>query len=283
MISKALAILFIIGLFPVLQIPPKVMAQAPPPSEAAKVLVDDAIHDLKSNDTKKAQVHLVILNQQLPALVNSSSIQPVVKVLVDDATSALKNGDINKAIVHLALIPFHGQFYGPTGIAVDPAGNVYVADMLNNRIQKFDSSDNFITKWGSRGTGDGEFDHPNAVAVDSKSGNVYVGDFDKNNRIQVFAPSTKISNVQTNHPPTADNLTITIKTKQPSPIKLKGNDAHGDVLTYSIVSDPSPSGSLSKLESTRGEVFYSPPEGCTTCYSTFQYRVTDSRPLGFPQ
>jgi CHRD domain len=65
-----------------LQLPQKVIAQSPP-SEGAKVLIDDAIQALKSNDTKKAQVHLSILNQQLPRFVNSSSHQSV-KVLLDD-------------------------------------------------------------------------------------------------------------------------------------------------------------------------------------------------------
>jgi DNA-binding beta-propeller fold protein YncE len=31
----------------------------------------------------------------------------------------------------------NGQFYDPRGVAVDANGNVYVADMYNNRIQKF--------------------------------------------------------------------------------------------------------------------------------------------------
>jgi DNA-binding beta-propeller fold protein YncE len=31
------------------------------------------------------------------------------------------------------------QFSAPRGIAVDPAGNVYVVDAGDNRIQKFDS------------------------------------------------------------------------------------------------------------------------------------------------
>jgi DNA-binding beta-propeller fold protein YncE len=43
---------------------------------------------------------------------------------------------------------------------------------------------NFITKRGSRGTEDGQFFHPGAVAVDS-SDNVYVAD-GSNNRIQKF-------------------------------------------------------------------------------------------------
>ncbi|MFH0847040.1 MAG: hypothetical protein V1894_03145 [Chloroflexota bacterium] len=41
-----------------------------------------------------------------------------------------------------------GQFNLPSGIAVDPAGNVYIADQYNHRIQKFTSNGTFITKWG---------------------------------------------------------------------------------------------------------------------------------------
>ena len=106
MIIRALVILVIISSLPVLgslHLPLKAMAQTAP-SEVAKVLVDDIIQALKSNDIDKANVHLSLLNQQLSSLGNSSSVQPVVKVLVDDTTSALKNGDINKAILHLNLI-----------------------------------------------------------------------------------------------------------------------------------------------------------------------------------
>lgn len=68
---------------------------------------------------------------------------------------------------------------------MDPSGNVYVTDTDNNRIQKFSSSGTFITKWGSYGTGDGQFDTPSGVAVDA-SGNVYITDY-YNNRIQKFS------------------------------------------------------------------------------------------------
>ena len=44
---------------------------------------------------------------------------------------------------------------------------MYVVDIDNDRIQKFDSNGNFITKWGSKGTGDGEFKTPIGIAVDS--------------------------------------------------------------------------------------------------------------------
>lgn len=71
-----------------------------------------------------------------------------------------------------------------SSVAVDGAGNVYVADTDNYRIQKFDSAGGFLAKWGSNGRGDGQFHAPYGVAVDA-SGNVYVADPD-NYRIQKF-------------------------------------------------------------------------------------------------
>ena len=69
-------------------------------------------------------------------------------------------------------------------MAVDGSGNVYVADAWNDRIQKFDSDGNFLTKWGTEGDGDGQFMSPSGVAVDG-SGSVYVADTN-NGRIQKF-------------------------------------------------------------------------------------------------
>ena len=68
-----------------------------------------------------------------------------------------------------------GEFNSSRDIAVDSSGYVYVTDILNHRIQKFDSVGNFITKWGSWGDGEGEFGYPMGIAVDS-SGYVYVTD-----------------------------------------------------------------------------------------------------------
>jgi tripartite motif-containing protein 71 len=48
-----------------------------------------------------------------------------------------------------------GRFISPMGVAVDSSGNVYVADLGMERIQKFDSDGTFITKWGSGGIEDG--------------------------------------------------------------------------------------------------------------------------------
>jgi streptogramin lyase len=78
-----------------------------------------------------------------------------------------------------------GQFDEPSGLTVDSSGNVYVADSGNDRIQKFDASGAFLTKWGASGSANGEFNMPTDVATDSL-GEVYVTDRD-NNRIQRFS------------------------------------------------------------------------------------------------
>jgi tripartite motif-containing protein 71 len=80
-----------------------------------------------------------------------------------------------------------GAFDHPAAVALDGAGDAYVADTANDRIVKLSPSGEAITQWGSRGTGDGRFHSPTGVAVDA-AGNVYVID-SENNRVEVFDSS----------------------------------------------------------------------------------------------
>ena len=86
-----------------------------------------------------------------------------------------------------------GQFQQPDGMAVDEAGNVYVADRANHRVQKFGADGRFLLTWGSEGGGDGQFTRPRGVALDGV-GNAYVvdqaapGEFGTGIRIQKFSP-----------------------------------------------------------------------------------------------
>ncbi|MBT3760995.1 MAG: 6-bladed beta-propeller, partial [Candidatus Nitrosopelagicus sp.] len=76
-----------------------------------------------------------------------------------------------------------GFFLSPQHLAFDSENNVYVTDLGNSRVQKFDSTGNFLTEWGTRGTNSGEFGHPTGIAVSDEF--VFVID-NKNHNVQKF-------------------------------------------------------------------------------------------------
>ena len=58
-----------------------------------------------------------------------------------------------------------GNFLFPQRISEDNQGNLYITDLGNSRIQTFDSSGNFINTWGINGSGAGEFNSPQGIAI----------------------------------------------------------------------------------------------------------------------
>jgi peptidylamidoglycolate lyase len=81
-------------------------------------------------------------------------------------------------------------FNRPTNVAFRSNGNVYVSDgYVNSRVVEFNPAGEFVRKWGSKGTGEGQFDLVHDVAVDQQ-GRIYVADRN-NERIQVFSEEGK--------------------------------------------------------------------------------------------
>src|SRR5208283_4961753 len=105
------------------------------------------------------------------------------QVLVYDADSLKLLRRIGTAGQNHALTT-PGDFARPAGVAVDPDGNLYVADTLNNRIEIFDGDGKFIRTFGKAGDGPGYFSRPKGVAIDGDN-HIWVAD-GMQDRVQVF-------------------------------------------------------------------------------------------------
>ena len=94
------------------------------------------------------------------------------------------------------------QFYWPSGIAIDRAGNLYVADNGNSRICKITPKGEVSTfAGGESGFADGEgyvaqFHEPRGITIDA-AGNLYVAD-ERNHRIRKITPKGEVSTLAGN-------------------------------------------------------------------------------------
>lgn len=134
------------------------------------------------------------------------------------------------------------RFQEPSGVAVDNAGNVYVADRFNHKIRKVTEGGVVSTLAGSgiQGSVDGpadvaSFSQPADVAVDG-AGNVYVADFG-NHKIRKVTPDGLVSTLAgSGSPGSIDGSGGASKFREPSGVAVDdtGNVYVADAFNHKI-------------------------------------------------
>lgn len=80
----------------------------------------------------------------------------------------------------------------PVNVVVDSKGNIYVLDMTEKVIKKFDSYGKYLLTVGHPGQGPGEFMQPYAMTIDQVD-NLYIADFGAS-RISIFRADASFVN-----------------------------------------------------------------------------------------
>jgi len=113
--------------------------------------------------------------------VTAANHHVVAKFSFDDSLKAtqvwIKGGGIGNS---------NDKFSRPSDLASDAAGNLFVADRNNHRIQVFDTNGNYIRTIANPGSGPGQFGRPVSLDFDA-DGNLYLFELD-NMRVQKYRP-----------------------------------------------------------------------------------------------
>ena len=156
--------------------------------------VGGAINGIEKPGKFSSVVGVTLDNKGCVYVAGQSSVQkfdPSGKFLFKFGETGAGNGQFS---------PRQGMGMGGA-IAVDSVGNVYVSDWGNRRIQKFSPNGTFLSSFGTRGSGNGQFEQPNALALDHED-NLFVLDttnrcvqkFDKAGRFLSCVNSSAIAN-----------------------------------------------------------------------------------------
>jgi sugar lactone lactonase YvrE len=162
------------------------------------------------------------------------------------------------------------QFSFPQGVAVDTAGNVYVADQGNHAIRKITPAGVVTTLAGRKGMrGDSDdtgenatFAGPYGVAVDA-AGTVYVADT-FNNTIRKVTPAGQVTTLA-GHPPefgSTDGVGSEARFYSPLGIAVDGNgDLYVADAYWGLIRKVRPDGTVTTLAGSTTTPIFSQPYG----------------------
>ncbi|HEV7349157.1 NHL repeat-containing protein [Telluribacter sp.] len=133
--------------------------------------------------------------------------QRIRRVSASDGTISTIAGNGNRAYGGDGEAATEASFFDPHNIALDAAGNIYIADWGNSRIRKINKSNNTVSTltgngWrGFYGDGgdakDAVINYPKDVSVDA-AGNIYIADTENLRIRMIEAATNKISTVAGN-------------------------------------------------------------------------------------
>ena len=119
------------------------------------------------------------------------------------------------------------QFSDPRGITIDPAGNVFVADLGNDKIRKITPTSVVTTIAGSTsgftdGTGTSALFHIPAFITSDAIGNLFVSD-SFNHKIRKITPTGAVSTIAGSTQGFADDVALNAKFSSPQGVAFDAN------------------------------------------------------------